>query len=87
MKVDIRDAHLPDLVAALRAGEEVVIEEEGREVARLVRAEAPGGFRFGSLSHLAGTVPDFEPMSNDELDQLEREKEERIFAATGYRFR
>lgn len=88
MKVDVHEGKLADLVAALRAGEEVVIEDGGEVVARLVAPDAPldllsdtpRRFRFGSLSHLAGTVPDFPPIPDEDLDRWEREKEERIAA-------
>lgn len=90
MKVDIRDANLPELVARVQAGEEVVIEDGAVPVARLVSAgDRPGnhpGVRFDSLAHLAGTAPDFPPIPDEEIERWEREESERILAATGYKY-
>jgi antitoxin (DNA-binding transcriptional repressor) of toxin-antitoxin stability system len=42
-QLDVRDASgvLPDLIARVRAGEEVVITEDGKPVARLVLTDPP----------------------------------------------
>lgn len=83
MKVDIRDADLIALVARVRAGEEVVIEDGAVPVARLVAAEEPRPFRLGLLEGLGGAIPDFPPIPDEDLDQWEREEAERIGATPG----
>ena len=55
------------LIAAAEAGDDVVIAGKGKPAVRLVPIRS-GGFRFGTLAHLADTVPDFdEPIDADEL--------------------
>jgi len=86
MTVDIRDASLPEPVARMRTGEEVVIEDGAVSMARFVPPDDRQGARLGSLADLAGTVPDFAPVPDEDLDRWEREESERIFAATGHRY-
>ncbi len=69
MQVNIHEAktHLSKLIDAATRGEEVVIARKNVPVVRLIPIPK-GKFRFGTLSHLAGTVPDFfEPMPEEEL--------------------
>ncbi len=69
MQMNIHDAktNLSKLIEAARNGEEVIIAKDGEPMVRLV-AVTKRKFRFGSLEHLKGTVPDFlEPMPEDEL--------------------
>ena len=73
MQMNIGEAktRLSRLIAAARMGEDVVIAKDNVPMVRLVPV-GRGKVIFGSLSHLAGTVPDFlEPMSEEEL--LDRE--------------
>ncbi len=57
-----------DLLARVEGGEEVVIEREGKAVAKLVRYEARGKPRFGSLKGRI-KVDDsfFDPLPEEEL--------------------
>ena len=69
MNVAEARAKLSQLLAAVDAGEEVVIARDGGPAARLVPV-VRGGVRLGLLEGLVdpATVPDFmEPMSEDEL--------------------
>ena len=69
MLVNMHEAksQLSKLIAAAQAGEDVVIARKGKPAVRLVPIRS-GGFRFGTLAHLADTVPDFdEQMDADEL--------------------
>lgn len=63
---------LPDLVARAKAGEEVVITDDGREVARIVAAPASEQKRtqprkLGALSHLGPVPDDFDDPLPDEV--------------------
>lgn len=80
MQVTIHAAktNLSKLIEAALKGEDVVIARGDTPVVRLVAIERKQ-FRYGVLAHLLkGPIPDFEPMTNEELDELDREKEERI---------
>lgn len=69
MNVDEAQAKLSQLLAAVDAGEEVIIARDGVPAARLVRMTATG-VRLGLLEGVVSpdSVPDFlEPMSPDEL--------------------
>lgn len=69
MQVNVHEAksQLSKLIAAAEAGDDVVIARKGKPAVMLVPIRS-GGFRFGTLAHLADTVPDFdEPMDADEL--------------------
>ena len=80
MQVTVHAAktNLSKLIEAALKGEEVVIARGNVPVARIV-AIKPKPFRYGILADvLKGPIPDFEPMSDEELDELDREKEERL---------
>lgn len=66
--------HLSRLLAAVEAGEEVVITRNGRPVARLIReGPAAAGRRFGTLPGFAKTTADFDvPLSIEDLDPTSR---------------
>jgi prevent-host-death family protein len=69
MNVAEARAKLSQLLAAVDAGEEVVIARDGVPAARLVPI-VRGGVRLGLLEGIVDstTIPDFlEPMSEDEL--------------------
>ena len=72
-QLDIREAgdRLADLIAKARAGEEVVISENGKAVAILISAEDPD--RRAGLGMFRGQIwisPDFdEPLSEEELKE------------------
>lgn len=69
MNVAEARAKLSQLLAAVDAGEEVVIARDGVPAARLVPV-ARGGVRLGLLEGIVdpATIPDFlEPMSEDAL--------------------
>lgn len=75
MLVNMHEAKssLSRLVAAVEAGDEVIIARNGKPAARLVPIQT-GGFRFGALAHLVDAVPDFdEPMDEEELALWEGE--------------
>ncbi len=75
MLVNVHDAksQLSKLISAAEAGDDVVIARKGKPAVRLVPVP-PAGFRFDTLAHLVGAVPDFdEPMDEDELALWERE--------------
>lgn len=65
-------AKLPDLIHGLMPGDEVVITEEQRAVARIVPAAAAGDRQLGTLK---GTVlymaPDFDAPLEDFKDYME----------------
>jgi len=65
-------AHLSELIDAALAGEEVVIAEWGKPVAKLIPVPHRT-FRIGLLSdQLNGPVPDFfEPMDENDLSAWE----------------
>ena len=73
--VNIHDAktRLSRLVAAVEAGEEVVIARAGKPVARLVPyADAPVKRQFGSMKGRVWTTDAFfEPLPEDELARWE----------------
>lgn len=71
MQMNVAEARskLSQLLAAVDAGEEVVIARDGVPAARLVPV-ARSGVRLGLLEGVVdpATIPDFmEPMSEDEL--------------------
>lgn len=73
MNVAEAKAKLSQLLAAVEAGEEVIIARDGVPAARLVPA-TPAGVRLGLLEGAVdpGTLPDFlEPMSADDLAEWE----------------
>lgn len=66
-------SQLSKLIAAAEAGDDVVIARRGRPAVRLVPVHSEG-FRFDTLAHLVGTVPDFdEPMDEAEMARWEGE--------------
>jgi len=80
MQVTIHAAktNLSKLIEAALQGEEVVIARGDKPVVKLVPIKKQP-FRYGILADvLKGPIPDFEPMSGDELDELDSEKEERL---------
>ena len=63
--------HLSRLLKQVEAGEEVVIERDGRPVARLVRVEPPRR-QFGQLAGLLHVPDDFDdPLPDEILDLFE----------------
>ena len=69
MLVNEHDAksRLSKLIVAAQAGDDVVIERNGKPAVRLV-AVKPGAFRFDTLADLVDAVPEFdEPIHEDEL--------------------
>ena len=75
MLVNVHDAksQLSKLISAAEAGDDVVIARKGKPAVRLVPVQRDG-FRFDTLAHLAGAVPDFdEPMDEGELSLWESE--------------
>ena len=80
MQVTIHAAktNLSKLIEAALKGEEVIIARGNHPVVKLVPVRRKP-FRYGLLADkLKGPVPDFEPISDEDLDRWEREKEERI---------
>ena len=79
MQVTVHTAktQLSKLIEAAERGEDVIIARGSVPVARIVPI-GPKPFRFGILDGMVGPVPDFEPISDEDLDRWEREKEERI---------
>ena len=78
--VDLEEVDLPDLLARVAAGEEVVLSKGGRPYVRLapVPAEEPPEpkkqRRLGALKGIIPPVPDsvfFDPLPDDELDAWE----------------
>lgn len=83
MQVKMHEAksQLSKLVEAAERGEEIILARGDVPVARLValRSVKPKPFRYDILADIVkGPVPDFEPMSDAELDSLEREEDERL---------
>ena len=81
MQVTIHAAktNLSKLIEAALKGEEVIIARGDQPVVRLVPIEKRKPFRYDILADkFTGPMPNFEPISAEELDQWEREKEERI---------
>ena len=72
-------SQLSKLVEAAQRREEVILAKGDTPVARIVPfAVTSKPFIYGLLADvLKGPVPAFEPMSDEEVDQLEREKDER----------
>jgi len=73
--VSVYDAktHLSRLLAAVEAGEEVVITRNGQPVARLVRVVPTPRRRFGTMPDVATVGDDFDdPLSMDDLDFVGR---------------
>lgn len=74
MQVTINNAkeQLPELIAAAQAGEEVIIADGDRPVARIVPLPVRP-FRLGGLVGVVPPPPDdfFEPLSEDELREWE----------------
>ena len=73
-RVTLQEAaeHLPQLIARASAGEEVVITDGGREVARLVaatnnKAERKSPRKLGLLSHLGPVPADFDAPLPEEV--------------------
>ena len=67
MNIGQAKTQLSKLIEAARMGEDVVIAKDNVPMVRLVPV-VTGKVIFGTLSHLAGTVPDFlEPMTEEEL--------------------
>ena len=72
--VDVQQAktQLSRLLAAVEAGEEVVIARNGKAVARLVRYERRGKRRFGALAgRIAVDDSFFDPLPEVELSAWE----------------
>ena len=67
MLVNVHEAktRLSKLIAAAEAGDEVVIARQGKPVVKIVPVRPPR-FRFDSLAHLVGTVPDFEGTTDED---------------------
>ncbi len=67
MLINVHEAktRLSKLIAAAEAGDEVVIARQGKPVVKLVPV-CPPRFRFDSLAHLVGTVPDFEGTTDED---------------------
>lgn len=59
-------SQLSKLIAAAEAGDDVIIARNGKPAVKLVPLN-PSKFRFGALTHLTTTVPDFD----DGLDETE----------------
>ena len=83
MQVKMHEAksQLSKLVEAAERGEEVIIARGNLPVARIVsiRPIEPKPFRYDILADaVKGPIPDFGPMTDEELDQLEREEEARL---------
>lgn len=81
VKMHAAKSQLSKLVEAAEKGEEVILARGETPVARIVpiRPVEPKSFRYDVLAGLLkGPIPDFEPMTDEELDQLERKKDERI---------
>jgi prevent-host-death family protein len=80
VKMHAAKSQLSKLVEAAERGEEVILARGNTPVAKIVPiAATPKPFVYGILADvLKGPMPDFEPMSDEELDRLEQEKDERI---------
>jgi prevent-host-death family protein len=81
MQVNIHTAktHLSKLIEAALNGEEVVIARGNRPMVKIVPVGTRSGFKFGVLKGIVTTVPEFGPMSDEELDELER-RDDDLFA-------
>lgn len=75
-QMNLRQAadHLAELVQRARAGEEIVIVEDGRPLARLVSADADEQRRgFGMFKGEVWVAEDFDaPLSEEELGEWEK---------------
>ncbi len=76
MQIEIHVAQtiLESLVEAAQSGQEVVLMDGGRAVAKIVALEQPkkAPFKIGILEGKLGEIPDFlEPMSEEELSLWE----------------
>ena len=70
VKIDEADPRLSELLQAMRRGEEVILVEGDKVIARLVPIRS--GFRLGGLEGRLGESPDFlEPMSKEDLRDWE----------------
>lgn len=76
--VDLEEVDLPDLLARVAAGEEVVLAKDGRPYVRLAPVpveDAPKKERkSGALKGIIPPLPDsffFDPLPDDELDAWE----------------
>jgi antitoxin (DNA-binding transcriptional repressor) of toxin-antitoxin stability system len=80
VKMHAAKSQLSKLVEAAERGEDVVLARGDTPVARIVAIKTPPKpFGYGVLADLLkGPIPEFEPMSDEELDQLEREKADRV---------
>ncbi len=73
---------LSKLIEHALAGEEVIIARGDKPVVRLVAIEQTRKpFVFGTLEGLVGPGPEFEPISDEELDKWEKDGEARISEA------
>lgn len=73
MKVSVKvaESRLSELIDAALAGEDVVINDDGKPLVKIVPV-AHRRFRIGVLQGQLGSGPDFfEPMSEDELAEWE----------------
>lgn len=71
VSVQVAESNLSELIDAALSGEEVVIDQDGRPVVRMVPIERRP-FKIGMMQGQLGKGPDFfEPMSEDELAQWE----------------
>ncbi|HYH23335.1 MAG TPA: type II toxin-antitoxin system prevent-host-death family antitoxin [Azospirillum sp.] len=67
-------AHIDELVARAAAGEEILISEDGRPLARLIPAGAAGLRQPGAWAHLRDRITDetlLEPAEAEDLDAAE----------------
>ena len=67
-------AHIGELVARAAAGEEILIAEQGRTLARLVPPVPTGQRRPGAWAHLRDRISDdalLEPFDSADLDAAE----------------
>ncbi len=75
-KVEMNDAkgRLEELVARARAGEEIVLAEGGKAVARITSAAAPQGVRvFGEFAGKVWISDDFSaPLTDEDLAEWEK---------------
>lgn len=62
---------LPELLARVRRGETLLIEENGQEVGKLVPpSPAPRPIRLGSLEGKFTVPDDFDEMMRDEIEEM-----------------
>lgn len=67
-------ARLTELINRAAAGEEIIISQDGRPMARLVPLPANGPRRPGAWAHLRGRIDDdalLAPMDEEDLDAAE----------------